>query len=131
MSYPDIRELSNAYTLCLCPENGCARSCTVCSATTWEKGPCVRQLWNAHAASDTGKAAARRFDEMVREVGTVPYVTGPSTDPEVLSDAEIVERTIDFTEAMGMYLEPWQAAALRAIMLHGGDVAIVRGGRGY
>lgn len=134
MSYPDITELSNAYTLCLCPENGCARSCTVCSATTWEKGPCVRQLWNAHAASDTGKAAARSFDEMVREVGAVSYVPEPLiTDraAEVLSDAEIVERTIDFTEAMGMYLEPWQAAALRAILLHGGDVAIVRGGRGY
>jgi hypothetical protein len=42
----------------------------------------------------------------------------------VLTDAEIVERTIDFAEQQGMYLEPWQAAALRAIFLHGGDVAI-------
>jgi hypothetical protein len=43
---------------------------------------------------------------------------------EELSDAEIVERTIDFVEKLGMYMEPWQAAALRAILLHGGDVAI-------
>jgi hypothetical protein len=42
----------------------------------------------------------------------------------VLTDAEIVERAIDFTEKLGMYMEPWQAAALRAILLHGGDVAI-------
>lgn len=45
-------------------------------------------------------------------------------DPPVLSDVEIVEYIIAFTEELGMYLEPWQAAALRAIILHGGDVEI-------
>jgi hypothetical protein len=58
--------------------------------------------------------------------GCICGVTDQAQDPDVLSDSEIVERTIDFTEQLGMYLEPWQAAALRAILLHGGDVALVR-----
>jgi hypothetical protein len=56
-----------------------------------------------------------------------PQCPQHGSDP-VLTDEQIVERTIDFAEQLGMYMEPWQAAALRAILLHGGDVAI---GRGY
>lgn len=40
------------------------------------------------------------------------------------TDEQIVERVIDFTEELGMVLEPWQATTLRAILLHGDDVAI-------
>lgn len=121
MSYPDITELSNAWTLCICPESGCSRACTVCSSVTWAKGPCVKLRWAEHAASDAGKAAAQRFNATLRDPRVV-WQGGKEPAPP--SDAEIVERIIDFAEALGMYLEPWQAAALRAILLHGGDVAI-------
>lgn len=115
MSYPDIAELSNAYTLCTCGAV-CTRACTVCASVTWERGPCVKQLWAERANTimpvkiPPGSKVVERGDN---------YAIW-----EELSDAEIVERTIDFVEKLGMYMEPWQAAALRAILLHGGDVAI-------
>lgn len=59
-----------------------------------------------------------------QKLGIDGTITPYEGNPPVLSDAEIVERTIDFVEQLGMYLEPWQAAALRAILLHGGDVEI-------
>lgn len=120
MSYPDLTELSNAYTLCTC-SIVCSRACTVCASTTWEKGPCVKQLWAEHETERLRRSMP----------GPTPRVTWKGgKEPDVLSDAEIVERTIDFVEQLGMYMEPWQAAALRAILLHGGDVEL-RTGIGY
>lgn len=115
MSYPDITELSNAFTLCTCG-SVCSRACTVCMAVTWEKGPCVKQLWAWHA--DTTDRTKCPHGYGVRQ-GPCPVCDVP-----VLTDAEIVECAIDFTKKLGMHMEPWQAAALRAILLHGGDVAI-------
>jgi hypothetical protein len=130
MSY--IHELSIAFGLCTCKDH-CLRSCTVCQSSTWSTRGCVKELWNWHINSDEGKAAAQRFNDMIANIpqGPLPEVWIQQPDPPVLTDAEIVEKTIDFAEQLGMYMEPWQAAALRAILLHGGDVAIVRGGRGY
>lgn len=138
-----IDDLTKAYPLCTCG-SVCSRSCVVCASVTYAKGPCVQQLWREHTASDEGKAAAQRFNDMqdkeftgIKTINGLPYVitngwkmgidgqvTSYEPNPPVLTDAEIVERTIDFTEQLGMYLEPWQATALRAILLHGGDVAI-------
>lgn len=39
------------------------------------------------------------------------------SEPAVLSDEEVVEQAIDWLENAGMTLLPWQAAALRAVML--------------
>jgi hypothetical protein len=147
----NIIKLINAYAICTCGAV-CSRNCTVCSSTTWSKGPCVQQLWRQHIESAVGREAAERFNEMMQSddkftattmqigqpvplgevMARIPYSRDPITaDPPVLSDEQIVERTIDFAEQLGMYMEPWQAAALRAILLHGGDVAVTRGGRGY
>lgn len=131
----DITELSTAFTLCMCSDTVCSRTCPICYSPRWVEGPCVQQLWREHASSDAGKRAAQAFNDMVKkykpgDIVTMPTLVrgepGPPSepDPPVLTDAEIVERTIDFTEQLGMYLEPWQATALRAILLHGGDVAI-------
>lgn len=64
MSFPDITELSNAFTLCTCGDY-CTRTCTVCQSVSWRHKPCVKQIWNEHTMSDEGKAAAKRFDDMV------------------------------------------------------------------
>lgn len=142
MSYPDIIELSNAFTLCTCSGTLCSTQCHVCYSPKWESYACVQQLWREHAASDAGKAAGQRFNDMIEhsdeyKIGDhvslaevmqrIPVKGG--RDPvryeyDVLSDEQIVERAIDTIEQLGMVLEPWQATALRAILLHGGDVAI-------
>lgn len=137
-----IYELTTAFGLCMCGAT-CTLSCPICYSPRWRDGPCIQQLWAEHTASAAGKAAAQRFNEMVdkpftgiKVIGGLPYaIVGdrkmsidgqitPYIEVDVLTDAEIVERIIDFTEALGMYLEPWQAAALRVILLHGGDVEI-------
>lgn len=132
MSYPDINELSTAFTLCTCG-SVCTRQCTVCYSTTWFKQPCVKRLWEQHTQSDAGKDAAKRFNDMLKagdpvSLGEVMMHIPAHFDPigHPMTDAQIVERTIDFAEELGMYLEPWQAAALRAILLHGGDVCVSR-----
>jgi len=43
---------------------------------------------------------------------------------QVVEDTDVVEQAIDLMEDHGMVLEPWQAAAFRAIMLCDGDVIV-------
>lgn len=148
MNNLDITELSTAFTLCMCSGVLCSRTCPICYSPRWVDGPCVQQLWREHASSDAGKAAAQAFNDTVRTevpfrgikvIDGLPYVVADGQklgidgtltpyitdrDADILTDAEIVERIIDFTEQLGMYLEPWQATALRAILLHGGDVEV-------
>jgi hypothetical protein len=45
MSYPDINDLSTAYTLCTCGTSVCSRACTVCQSPTWYTQGCVKALY--------------------------------------------------------------------------------------
>jgi hypothetical protein len=80
----------------------------VCSSTSWDKGDCVKQLWAQHAHGNKVPLA-----------DTLPNATHYGITQGKPYDAEIVEQAIDWMEAQGMALLPWQAQAFRAIMLSG------------
>lgn len=92
-----ILDLTSALTLCTCRAS-CTLLCGVCMSPTFRDGPCIKRLWAKHMASDAGKIAAQRFNELIQADG--------------------IERAIDWLEEQGMPLEPWQATAFRAIMSH-------------
>src|SRR5437016_2539465 len=99
-----ITELSTAFTLCMCSDTQCTPTCPICYSPRWSKGACVQQLWREHAASGEGKAAAQRFNDMIDTAPSLGDVKAcvdgemqwVAPEPPALSDAEIVERTIDF-----------------------------------
>jgi hypothetical protein len=142
MSYPDINDLSTAYTLCTCGTSVCSRACTVCQSPTWYTQGCVKALYlnetelpyrpgDTVALSDAVRyVSAMDGDRVVATApvnpdGTpagIPEQQRPADSPE-----ELVERAIDWMEEQGTPLLPWQAAAFRAIMLHkagGGSISL-------
>lgn len=137
MSYPDITELSNAFTLCTCNGTLCSTQCRVCYSPQWVNHACVQQLWHMHASSDAGKAAAQRFKDMIEKDKT-QYKPKPGDvvrlpvmerlrHTEPLPDDDKIEQCIDWMEEQGMPLQPWQANAFRAIMKHqasGGKISL-------
>jgi hypothetical protein len=150
MSFPDINDLSTAYTLCICPEQACNRQCSVCQSPTWREQGCVRAQFDALPYKPTRYVSAMDGDRVVATapvnpdgtatftledmgrmaaVGTpagVPKQQRPADSPE-----ELIERAIDWLEEQGTPLLPWQAAAFRAIMLHDGKVDVMRNTRRY
>jgi hypothetical protein len=148
MSFPDINDLSTAYTLCICPEQGCNRQCSVCNSPTWRDNGCVRAQFDALPYKPTDTAAlsdvVRNVSAMDgdRVVATAPvnpdgtatftledigkmsaHMVGtpagiPTQTRPADSPEELIERAIDWMEEQGTPLLPWQAAAFRAIMLH-------------
>jgi pyruvate-formate lyase-activating enzyme len=139
MSFPDINDLSTAFTLCICPEQGCNRQCSVCQSPTWREQGCVRVQFEELPYRPTRYVSAMDGDRVVATApvnpdgtatftladmgrmaafGTpagVPKQQRPADSPE-----ELVERAIDWMEEQGTPLLPWQAVAFRAIMLHDG-----------
>jgi hypothetical protein len=116
----DITELSNAYVLCTCSAV-CTRACLICSSVTWEKGPCVKQLWVWHGNAEAEHAATQRF----RNSMSVPVADIPPLRESLSDEEKRVEQMIDWMEDNGIPLQPWQAMAFRAIMLEQGKRRII------
>lgn len=93
--------LAAASQLCTCT-NGCTYTCVVCTSPPWAGKQCIRQLWQAHAASAEGARAAARFNNMM-------------TDRPLDDTPALVEKVIDFADELMGGIEPWQAQMLRAI----------------
>ena len=125
----NINDLSTAYALCSCG-SVCTRSCTVCHSVSWEKGPCVKQLWfdcgygcfeGAHSPECERHSSSIRYSTPMRLtadiLSSIPMKPQRTyTNPQLPLHDDVVERCIDWLESQGMPLHPWQAKALRAIM---------------
>lgn len=120
-------ELERAAQLCTCPgdDGFCDRACTTCAMPTWSaQARCVKSLW------------ANMLDAMGGDTFTVehtppgqPILQYPVLNVEPLVDMarkalppDKIEEAIDWLEANGMPLVPWQAYMFRAIMSHDGPV---------
>jgi hypothetical protein len=117
MSYPDINDLSTAYTLCQCG-SVCSHHCTVCQSPTWREQGCVRRQFEmAPVAQVMANMPIARPAGLVRE----------ETNPQLPPDPDKVEEVIDWCEENDIPLQPWQAQALRALLNHDGKPAVFRG----
>lgn len=92
MTQPDLKHLDTAYVMCTCGD-ACTRACVVCHSPTWEHEDCVRHLWHTIV-----------LEPLLRE------------DNQPLPRDVQIERLIDWMEAHGLPLLPWQAEALRIIL---------------
>lgn len=64
MSFPDINDLSTAFTLCNCTVT-CSRHCAVCQSPTWREQGCVREQFEALPHKPTRYVSAMDGDRVV------------------------------------------------------------------
>lgn len=141
-------ELERAASLCTCLPGTCDRACITCFSPTWQDKDCVKLLWAnfirpslqlqnpSHDESRKAIELHSFLDATPTDEGTTMplsdivkmkniYGTPVAGDIKPRPTPKDVEAAIDWMEANGIPLVPWQAYMFRAIMAHDGPVDIM------